>query len=303
VTWLLFAATVAVLLIVDLGILSRRAHLASLRESVAWSIAVMVAAALFAAWIWARDGRAPALQFASGYIVELALSVDNLLVFLIILRYFAVPASLQPTVLKWGILGALVMRGLMIGAGILLLDQFRWIIYLLGALLVFTGIRMFDHDEPAIDPARHPLLRRARRFFPMGESFDDAQFVTRTGGRRIVTPLLIIILVIELTDLVFATDSIPAIFAITRNPLLVYSSNIFAIVGLRALYFVLASMLARFAYLRTGVAMILVLVGAKMLAERWVTIAPEVVLGVVVAILAGAVVASPKPATTTAPDR
>jgi tellurite resistance protein TerC len=303
VTWLLFAATMAVLLTVDLGILSRRAHLPSLRESVAWSLAVLMAAALFAAWIWARDGRAPALQFASGYIVELALSVDNLLVFLIILRYFAVPVSLQPTVLKWGILGALVMRGLMIGAGILLLGQFRWIIYLLGALLVFTGIRMFDQEEPAIDPARHPLLRRARQILPIGASFDDARFVTRTGGRRIFTPLLIIILVIELTDLVFATDSIPAIFAITRNPLLVYSSNIFAIVGLRALYFVLAGMLARFAHLRTGVAMILVLVGVKMLVERWVTIAPEVVLGVVVAILVGAVVASPKPATTASPDR
>lgn len=286
VIWLVFAAAIGLLVGIDLGVARRRDHATTVREAAAWSVAVVGAAALFCGLIWLQEGHENALQFATGYVVELSLSVDNLLVFILVLRYFSVPATLQPTVLKWGILGAIVMRGVMIAIGTVLLHEVSWVIYLLGGLLVFTGAKMFARpDGPEPEPANNPVVRVARRVLPLADRFHDTALFIRSGGRRLATPLLLVILVIEWTDLVFATDSIPAIFAITRDPFLVYTSNIFAIVGLRALYFLLADTLDRFAHLRSGVAVVLVLVGLKMLASPWIVVPPELSLAVIVAIL------------------
>ena len=290
--WLIFVATVGTLLAVDLGIIGRIPAL-SVRQSAWWSLTVVAVAALFGGVVWQYEGRTEAVQYATGYVVEFSLSVDNLLVFLMVLRYFAVPVAAQPTVLKWGILGAILMRGLVIGAGTLILNEFHWVIYLFGALLIVTAVKMFaTPGETDINLDRNPLLRAARRVLPVSDRFEGNAFVARVGGKRLVTPLLLVVLVIEWTDLVFATDSIPAIFAITRDPFLVFTSNIFAVVGLRALFLVLAAMLARFAYLRFGVAAVLLLVGTKMLLGGAIAVPPLVSLGVIVGVLATAIALS-----------
>lgn len=291
--WLVFAATIALLLAVDLGAARRRVRVTTIREAAGWSIAVVGVATLFCGLIWQREGHANALQFAAGYVVELSLSVDNLLVFILVLHYFAVPAALQPTVLKWGILGAIVMRGVMIAIGTALLHEVSWVIYLLGGLLVFTGVKMFAKpDGHEAGPANNPLVRGVRRLLPLTDRFHDGAFFIRVSGRLLATPLLLVVLVIEWTDLVFATDSIPAIFAITRDPFLVYTSNVFAIVGLRALFFLLAGILDRFAYLKFGVALVLILVGIKMLVSPWISVPPEMSLAVIVGVLGISVIAS-----------
>lgn len=291
--WLVFAATIALLLAVDLGTARRRVHATSIRQAAAWSIAVVAVAVLFCGLIWLREGHDNAVQFAAGYVVELSLSVDNLLVFILVLHYFAVPAALQPTVLKWGILGAIVMRAVMIGVGTLLLHEVSWVIYLLGGLLVFTGLKLFaSRDGQEAQPANNLVMRGARRFLPLTDRFHEGAFFVRIAGKLLATPLLLAVLMIEWTDLVFATDSIPAIFAITRDPFLVYTSNILAIVGLRALFFLLAGILDRFTHLRLGVAVVLILVGIKMLASPWAHVAPEVSLAVIVGILAASIIAS-----------
>lgn len=272
VSWLAFAAALAVVLGMELGVMSRIRHL-TVRQVAWWSAAVIGLAAAFAGVLWAAEGASHALLFSTGYVVEFALSVDNLLVFIIILEYFAVPETAQPTVLNWGILGAIMTRAAMIGVGTWVLAQAGWVLLVLGGLLVLTGARMLRKpaDDATVHIARNPLLRAARRVLPISDRFDGRAFFTRDNGRRLATPLLLVVLVIEWTDVMFATDSIPAIFAITRDPFLVYTANILAVVGLRALYFLLASMIGRFAYLRHGVATVLVLVGAKMLASRWFT--------------------------------
>ncbi|MES1259308.1 MAG: TerC/Alx family metal homeostasis membrane protein, partial [Gemmatimonadota bacterium] len=291
-TWLSFAAILLVLLVVELGFNSRKTPL-SLRRAGWWSATVVTAAAIFCGVLGLVETRDHAVQFAAGYVVEFSLSVDNLLVFIMVLHYFAVPASLQPTVLKWGILGAIVLRGLMILGASWLLNELTWVIYLMGAMLVITGIKMLTQsDGEPVMVDRNPLLRAARRFLPLSEQFAGTDFFVRQAGRLVATPLLLVVLVIEWTDLVFATDSIPAIFAITRDPFLVYTSNIFAIMGLRALFFVLAASIARFAYLRLGVAAVLMLVGAKMLIAHWTVIPAGWSLLVVVVVLGGSVVAS-----------
>ena len=293
IMWLLFAATIAALVGIDLRANRGRNEPRPLDVATRWVAIVLVAAAVFGSAIWWRSGRANAIQFTTGYVIELALSVDNLLVFILVLRYFAVPEALHATVLKWGILGAIVMRAMMIGAGTLLVREFSWVLYLLGALLVYTGARLlYRSDDETIEPDRSLALRAARRLLPITPGFHGNAFMVRDAGRWRATPLLLVVLVVEWTDLVFATDSVPAIFAITRDPFLVYTSNIFAILGLRALYFVLAGMIARFVYLRPGVAVVLVLVGLKMLASRWIRVEPVWVLAGVVAILAVAVGAS-----------
>lgn len=291
--WLLFAGAVALLLAIDLGLTRRRPHAPSFREAAWWSVAVVAAAMLFCGLILLRRGHSEALQFATGYIVELALSVDNLLVFMLVLHYFAVPAALQPSVLKWGILGAIVMRGLMIAIGTVLLRELNWVIYPFGALLAVTGVKMLvrPDDQPG-EPDRNPVLRAARRLLPIGDRFEGAAFFTRQNGRLVATPLLLVVLVVEWTDLVFATDSIPAIFAITRDPFLVYTSNMFAIIALRALFFLLAGIMMRLIHLRVGVAIVLVLVGIKMLASPWIGVPPEITLAVVVGVLGMSVLAS-----------
>jgi tellurite resistance protein TerC len=291
--WLGFTGLVLALLVLDLGVLNRRSHVLTMKEAMSWSGGLIALALLFGGFILWREGTQPALEYYTGYLIELSLSVDNLFVFLLIFSYFCVRAEAQPKVLKWGILGAIVMRLLMIGMGAFLLQRFGWIIYLFGALLVLTGIRMYTQKEEHVDLERNPVVRLARRFLPISPAYDGTRFFTRTAsGKVLVTPLLLVVLVVEWCDLVFAIDSIPAIFAVTRDPFLVYSSNVFAILGLRALYFVLANMLDRFVYLKPGVALILVFVGLKMSLSGWIHIPILLSLGVIVTILTGAVLLS-----------
>ena len=301
VVWTSFAAVVGTLLVLDLGVLNRRSHVLSQKEALGWSAGIVTAALLFGAFLWVRLGSTAGLEYFSGYLIELSLSVDNLFVFLLIFQYFAVPAELQPRVLKWGIFGAIVMRAIMISAGVILLQEFSWIIYVFGAILVYTGFRMFRSEEAHIEPERNPLVRFARKIFPVTPAYEGQRFfVTRAAGGLLATPLLLVLLVVEWSDLVFAIDSIPAVFAVTRDPFIVYSSNLFAILGLRALFFVLAGALDRFHYIKPGVALILVFVGAKMISSAWVHPSRSLSLVVIVTVLAGSVLLSllrPRPAT------
>ena len=262
-----------------------------MREAVAWSAFYVAVPVAFGGYVWARHGGDRGLEYYTGYLVEKTLSVDNLFVFILVFQYFGVPAKYQPRVLKWGILGAIVMRLAMIMLGAALLQRFSWIIYVFGAVLIITGIRMArSRDEDTIDPARNIVARLARRFLPFTEHYEGQKFFTRVGSGAIrATPLLLVLLVVEWTDLVFAIDSIPAIFAVTRDPFLVYSSNIFAILGLRALFFVLAGAMNRFVYLKTGVAFILVFVGLKMTLSAWIHIPILLSLAVIIGSLAAAI--------------
>jgi tellurite resistance protein TerC len=288
--WLGFTGIVVALLVLDLGVLNRRSHVLSFREAMSWSLGLIAFALLFGGFLWWKEGGQHALEYYTGYLIELSLSVDNLFVFILIFNYFGVPSEAQPKVLKWGILGAIVMRLIMILLGALLLTRFEWIIYVFGGILVLTGIRMLLQDDTRIEPERNPIVRLARRVLPLTSGYDGANFTSRTTrGRRLFTPLILVLLVVEWSDLVFAIDSIPAIFAVTRDPFLVYSSNVFAILGLRALFFVLAGMMDRFVYLKPGVALILVFVGAKMLASGWLHVPTLVSLVVIVLTLSGAV--------------
>jgi tellurite resistance protein TerC len=291
--WLGFSGLVVALLVLDLGVLNRRSHVLTFKEALSWSGGLIAVALLFGLFVLWREGTQSALEYYTGYLIELSLSVDNLFVFLLIFSYFCVRADAQPKVLKWGILGAMVMRMIMIGLGALLLQRFHWIIYVFGGLLIVTGIRMFIQKEAPVDLEQNPVVRLARRVLPFSNSYDGTKFFTRTlTGRLLGTPLLLVLLVVEWSDLVFAIDSIPAIFAITQDPFLVYSSNIFAILGLRALFFVLASMLDKFVYLKPGVAFILVFVGLKMTLSAWIHIPTALSLGVIVLTLATAVLLS-----------
>jgi tellurite resistance protein TerC len=288
--WLGFTGLVVALLVLDLGVLNRRSHALSFKEAMSWSLGLIAFALLFGLFLWWREGAQHALEYFTGYVIELSLSVDNLFVFILIFNYFGVPAEAQPKVLKWGILGAIVMRFIMIGLGALLLGRFEWIIYVFGGILVLTGIRMLLQKDERIEPEKNPVVRLARRLLPFANTYDGTSFFCRTGtGRRLATPLLLVLIVVEWSDLVFAIDSIPAIFAITRDPFLVYSSNIFAILGLRALFFVLAGMMDRFAYLKPGVALILVFVGGKMALSAWMHVPTLVSLAVILLTLAASV--------------
>ena len=291
--WIGFTALVVGLLVLDLGVLNRRAHVLSFKEAMSWSLGLIALAHLFGLFMWWREGGQSALEYYTGYLIELSLSVDNLFVFILIFQYFAVPAEAQPKVLKWGILGAIVMRLIMIALGALLLQRFHWIIYVFGGILVFTGIRMMLQKEEHIELERNPVVRLARRVLPFTSAYNGTSFFCRNvRGRILATPLLLVLLVVEWSDLVFAIDSIPAIFAITRDPFLVYSSNVFAILGLRALFFVLAGMIDKFVYLKPGVAIILVFVGLKMLSSPWIKIPTLLSLLIIVGILATAVALS-----------
>ncbi|MGH7701451.1 MAG: TerC family protein, partial [Gemmatimonadales bacterium] len=290
--WLGFTGLVVVLLVLDLGVLNRKSHVLSPKEAMTWSAGLVSLALLFGLFLLWREGSRHALEYYTGYLIELSLSVDNLFVFILIFQYFAVPAALQPRVLKWGILGAMVMRGIMISAGALLLQRFTWIIYVFGGILIVTGLRMGFQDEVRIEPEKNPVVRLTRRFLPFTPAYDGQHFFVRSSRQRLATPLLLVLLVVEWSDLVFAIDSIPAIFAITRDPFIVYSSNVFAILGLRALFFVLASAMDRFVYLKPGVALILVFVGTKMTLSAWIHSPILVSLGVIVLTLVTAAAAS-----------
>ena len=288
--WLGFTALVVGLLVLDLGVLNRRSHVLSFKEAMSWSTGLITIALAFGLFLWWLEGAQHALEYYTGYLIELSLSVDNLFVFILIFNYFSVPPEAQPKVLKWGILGAIVMRLLMILLGALLLARFEWIIYVFGGILILTGIRMLIQKDGPVDLEKNPVVRLARRVLPFSHSYDGSHFFSRTGtGRRLATPLLLVLIVVEWSDLVFAIDSIPAIFAVTRDPFLVYSSNVFAILGLRALFFVLAGMMDRFAYLKPGVALILVFVGGKMAVSAWVHVPILASLAVILLTLIAAV--------------
>ena len=296
--WVTFAVVVTAMMALDLGVFHRKAHSVRPREALLWSLVWVTLAAVFAGVLWRLDGHQTALEFTAGYIVELALSVDNLFVFLLLFSYFKVPETLQHRVLFWGILGALILRGIMIGAGAALLAQFHWIIYVFGAFLLFTGIRMLAHDDADMQPGNNPVLRLVRRLVPVIDHFEGDRFFTRMawGPDRIVhtvaTPLFVVLVLVETTDVVFAVDSIPAVFGVTRDPFVVYSSNIFAILGLRSMFFLLSAVMHRFWMLRSALSIVLMFVGAKMLLETVWHIPTLASLVVIVAILVGAVTLS-----------
>ena len=291
--WLTFVMLIGSLMVLDLGILNRKSHVLGHREALTWSASIVSLALLFGVFLWWQVGSKTALEYYAGYLIELSLSVDNLFVFLMIFQYFAVPAELQPRVLKWGIFGAIIMRAIMIGAGALLLQEFTWIVYVFGGILILTGLKMFRGGDERVEPEKNPLVKLVRRFFPVTPAYDGQHFFIRNiQGVRMATPLLLVLLVVEWSDLVFAIDSIPAVFAVTRDPFVVYASNLFAILGLRALFFVLAGAMDKFHYLKPGVALILLFVGAKMVASAWVHPSTVLSLAVIITILAGSVVLS-----------
>ena len=283
--WVVFIAFVLAMLALDLGVFHRKVHVVRPKEAAAW-VGVWVALALaFATGLYFVYGHHVALTFLTGYVIEESLSVDNIFVIVLIFEYFRVPASCQHRVLFYGIIGALLMRGLFIGLGTLLLARFHWIIYLFGAMLIITGIRMaFKHDEE-FDGERNPVVRVARRFLPLAKEFHGKHFFVVENGRQLATPLFLVLILVEVTDLVFAVDSIPAIFGVTRDPFIVFTSNIFAILGLRSLYFLLAAVVDRFYLLKYGIAAILTFVGAKMIGEHWIDVDMLLSLGVILAVL------------------
>jgi tellurite resistance protein TerC len=290
--WLVFAGIVVAILSLDLGVLQRRAHVISLREATVWSAVWIGVALAFNVGIWGAMGSVRAMEFLTGYLIEKSLSVDNLFVFIIIFSYFHVPLLYQPRVLKWGILGALVMRALMLFGGLELIRRFHWMTYVFGALLVITAFRIWVEREERVDPEKNPVLRLFRRVFPVTSRLHGDRFFVKVQGRWHATPLLVALIAVETTDLVFALDSIPAVLAVTRDPFIVYTSNIFAILGLRALFFMLSGILGLFAYLRYGVAVILAFVGAKMLIAGYVQIPVRVSLAVVFGVLTLSILAS-----------
>jgi tellurite resistance protein TerC len=289
--WVLFNVFVLVMLALDLGFLHRSAHVVKSREALGWSALWIALAAAFAAVVYFWLGHTATLEFVTGYVLELSLSVDNLFIFLLIFRYFRVPAEYQHTVLLWGILGALVMRGIFIVAGVGLIRRFHWIIYAFGALLVYSGIKLFGQKDTKIQPDKNPALRLLRRFIPVTEDYEGGKFFVRRPALY-ATPLLVVLLVVETTDVLFTADSIPAVLAITLNAFIVYTSNVFAILGLRSMYFALAGMMAMFEYLHYGLALVLIFVGTKMLLSRYYQIPTAWALATVGGILLLSIAAS-----------
>ncbi len=289
--WILFNVFVIAMLVLDLGVFHRRTHTVKYREALIWSAVWIALAAIFAVVIYFWHGRTPSLEFVTGYVIELSLSVDNLFIFLLIFRYFQVPPGHQHKVLFWGILGALIMRAIFIAAGVGLIQKFHWIIYVFGAFLVYSGIKLFRQGETEIHPEKNPVLRLFRRWVPVTKDYEGDKFLVRRTG-LFATPLLVVLVVVETTDLLFAVDSIPAILAITRDAFIVYTSNVFAILGLRSMYFALAGMMEMFRYLHYGLSVVLMFVGAKMLLSHYYEIPTVVALGAVAGILLLSVAAS-----------
>ena len=289
--WVLFNVFVLAMLALDLGVLRRSAHVVKSREALGWSALWIALAAAFAVVVYFWQGHTATLEFVTGYVLELSLSVDNLFIFLLIFRYFRVPAEYQHKVLLWGILGALVMRGVFVVAGVGLIRRFHWIIYAFGALLVYSGIKLFGQKDARIHPDKNPALRLLRRFIPVTEDYEGGKFFVRRPALY-ATPLLVVLLVVETTDILFTADSIPAVLAITLNAFIVYTSNVFAILGLRSMYFALAGIMAMFEYLHYGLALVLIFVGAKMLVSRYYQIPTAWALATVGGILLLSIAAS-----------
>lgn len=287
--WAAFAGLVLFTLALDLGVLRRKAQDVSFREALGWSAAWVVLALLFNAGIWFTSGPQRGMEFLTGYVIEYALSIDNVFIFLVIFSSFRVPRQLQHRVLFWGILGAVVLRAAMIAGGIALLTQFHWLIYIFGGFLILTGVKMLVTTDAEAHPERSYLFKLFRRVVPSTSEFHGDSFFIVKAGRRLATPLFMVLVLVEFTDVVFALDSIPAILSVTNDPFIVFSSNVFAILGLRSLFFVLDGVMHRFAYLKVGLALTLVFVGAKMAASEFIKVPIGISLGVVALLIGGSV--------------
>jgi tellurite resistance protein TerC len=297
--WIGFNTVVLAILALDLGVFHKKSERVGLREAGIWSAVFVTLSLAFAFLIYKTMGEQSGLEFLTGYLIEYALSVDNIFVFVLIFSYFKVPERYQHRVLFWGIIGALLLRGAMIGMGAALVQRFEWLLYIFGAFLVFTGFKMlFQKEESSYDPSKDPVFRLTRRLWPVTEEYHGDNFFVelpegRSGKiRKHATPLFIVLIVLNTTDIVFATDSIPAIFAVTRDPFIIYTSNICAVLGLRALYFLLAGIMDKFRYLKTGLSLVLVFIGVKMLLEHYFHLPISASLGVVGVILASSIFAS-----------
>jgi tellurite resistance protein TerC len=290
--WAVFAGIVLTLLALDLGVFHRKSHEVHFREALTWTGVWIGTALLFNLGVYIWMGPQPALEFLTGYLIEYSLSVDNVFVFALIFSYFAVPAAYRHRVLFWGILGALVFRAIFIAGGIALMERFHWLVYVFGAFLVVTGIRMALEKDKEIHPERNPVIRLFKRLMPVTDRYDGNRFFTVQNAKRVATPLFVALLVVEVSDLIFAVDSIPAILAITRDPFIVYTSNVFAILGLRSLYFALAGIMKLFHHLHYGLAVILSFVGVKLMLSGVFKIPTGISLGIVFGVLALSVIAS-----------
>lgn len=285
VHWTVFILAVILFLAMDLGVFHRKAHAVKFKEALLWTVLWFSLAMGFAWGLNVLRGQEEALEFLTGYIVELSLSMDNVFVIALIFRYFQVPLAYQHRVLFWGIMGALVLRGSMIWAGAALVRQFEWTLIVFGGFLVFSGIKLLFTKEESVEPGKNILMRLARRFLPIAPSYEKQRFVTIVNGRRMFTPLVLVLIMVEATDLIFALDSIPAIFGITTKEFIVFTSNVFAILGLRSLYFALAGAIDYFRYLKFGLSLVLVFIGAKMLLLKFIHIATPVSLGIIGTII------------------
>ncbi len=300
--WILFNLFVLLMLALDLGVFHKQSHEVKMKEALIWSavwitLGLVFNSLIYYYWDWMSPGSEysnseASLAFLTGYLIEKSLSVDNVFVFLMVFTYFKVPSAYQHKVLFWGILGALVMRAIFIFAGVALIEKFHWMIYLFGALLIFTGIRMVTQKDKKLEPEKNPIIKTFRKWFPVTDDYDGDKFFTKIDRKKAATPMFIVLLFIETTDVIFAVDSIPAILAITSNPFIVYTSNVFAILGLRALYFALAGIMGLFHYLHYGLSLILVFVGSKMILVDFFKFEIQVSLGIVLSILVISVVAS-----------
>jgi tellurite resistance protein TerC len=291
--WIGFNVFVLLMLALDLGVFHRKAHVVTFKESIAWTVVWVSLALLFNLGVAHYMGDEKGLEFFTGYVIEKSLSVDNVFVFALLFSYFAVPPLYQHKVLLWGILGALVMRAIMIFLGAALIERFTWVIYVFGAFLILTGIKMIVKREEEIHPERNPLVRWFKKLMPVTNDYRGDKFFVRENGVRMATPLFVVLLLVEFSDLIFAVDSIPAIFAVTKDPFIVYTSNVFAILGLRSLYFALAGVMDKFHYLKIGLGVVLSFVGVKMLLghSEW-KIDTHVSLGVIVTVLATSIIVS-----------
>src|SRR6202163_1563168 len=289
--WIAFNAAVVLLLLLDLGVLHRRAHTISIREAALESAVWVALSVAFGLWILASRGRAAGLEFFTGYVIEKSLSVDNIFVFILVFQYFRVDSRYQHRLLFWGVLGALVMRGIMIVAGTILIQRFEWILYILGVFLVYGGFKLFGVDH-MVHPEKNPILHWAGKILPMSQTGSGSRLFVREAGRWLATPLLLVVMVLETTDLALGVDSVAAVFGVTRDPFLVYTSNVSAILGLRAFYFLLAGIMPYFKFLDEGLAVVLMFIGGKMLAEPWLHISTGLSLAIVGGVIAVAVIVS-----------
>ena len=299
-TWVLFNIFVVALLLLDLRVFHRPGRVVGFQDALGWSVIYVAMAAVFATALYSWQGRQTSLEFITGYVLELSLSVDNLFLFLVIFRYFAVPDDQQHRVLFWGVVGALILRGIFIVAGVGLIHRFHWLFLIFGALLIYSGIRLGVTGQPKVDPSANPLVKALRQFVPVTAQYHGGRFfirdpktsVSSTNARLYATPLLVVLLVIETTDVLFAVDSIPAVLAITLNAFIVYAANVFAILGLRSMYFAVSGLMRIFRFLHHGLAIVLVLVGAKMMAVDYVKIPTLTMLAVIAGVILFSIAAS-----------